>query len=133
MGLNSVCLVGRLTKDPELRSVGDNIAVCQFTLAVDKKKKDSGTNFINCVAWRGLGETISKHVKKGSQLGISGYLDQSSYEKGGVKKSYTQVVVDDIMFLSPKSGSSEPKTPSEEVGLFEQKNQDEISPDMIPF
>ena len=129
MSLNSVNLVGRLTKDPEMRSVGDNIAVCQFTLAVDKRGKDAGASFFDCVAWRGLADTISKYVKKGNLLGVSGSLDQQTWEKDDKKYSKIQVIVSDIQFLTPKSD----KTPSEEVGLFEQKEQDELSPDEIPF
>lgn len=129
MALNSVNLVGRLTKDPEMRSVGDNIAVCQFTLAVDKRGKDAGTSFIDCTAWRGLADTISKYVKKGNLLGVTGSLDQQTWEKDDKKYSKIQVIVNDIQFLTPKSD----KTPSEEVGLYEQKEQDEISPDEIPF
>lgn len=129
MSLNSVNLVGRLTKDPEMRSVGDNIAVCQFTLAVDKRGKDAGASFIDCVAWRGLADTISKYVKKGNLLGVTGSLDQQTWEKDDKKYSKIQVIVSDIQFLTPKSD----KTPSEEAGLFEQKGQDGLSPDEIPF
>lgn len=129
MSLNSVNLVGRLTKDPEMRSVGDNIAVCQFTLAVDKRGKDAGASFIDCAAWRGLADTISKYVKKGNLLGVSGSLDQQTWEKDDKKYSKIQVIVSDIQFLTPKSD----KTPSEEAGLFEQKGQDGLSPDEIPF
>ena len=131
MAINSVSLVGRLVKDPEMKSVGDNIAVCQFTLAVDKRGKDAGTNFIDCTAWKGLAETITKYVKKGNLLGVVGSLDQQSWEKDGKKFTKIQVVVNDIQFLTPKND----KTPSEEAGLFNQKKEEseEIDLSAIPF
>lgn len=116
MALNSVALTGRLVADPITKSAGtDNIAVCQFTLAVDKRGKDAGANFIDCVAWRGTANTISQYVKKGQMLGVVGRLDQSSWEKDGKKYSKIQVVVDDFAFLSSKgenSGSEAQKSAS---------------------
>lgn len=132
MAINSCTLVGRLVKDPIMKSVGDNIAVCQFTLAVDKKKRDTGTNFIDCVAWKGLAETISKYVKKGNLLGVSGSLDQQAWKnKEGNTQTKIQVVVNDAQFLTPKNeNSSEEKTPSEEYNLF---GGEDISSDLVPF
>lgn len=118
MSINNCTLVGRLTKDPEMRSVGDNIPVCQFTLAVDKRKKDSGTNFIDCVAWKGVAETISQYVKKGQLLGVVGSLDQQNWEKDGEKKSKIQVIVSDIQFLTPKSSDGEGPSKQQEIDLL---------------
>lgn len=132
MAINNCTLVGRLVADPIMKSVGDNIAVCQFTLAVDKRGKDAGTNFIDCVAWKGLADTISKYVKKGNLLGVVGSLDQQSWKnKEGNTQTKIQVVVNDIQFLTPKND----KTPSEEVGLFNQKKEEpeEIDLSAIPF
>ena len=134
MALNSVVLSGRLVKDPETRTVGnDNVTVCQFTIAVDKKGKDAGANFIDCTAWRGTGETIAKYFKKGSPIGVSGRLNQETWEKDGKKNSKLGVVVDDFSFLA---GAKEEKTPSEEVGLFEQpakEEKEQIDLSDIPF
>jgi single-strand DNA-binding protein len=134
MALNSVVLSGRLVKDPETRTVGsDGITVCQFTIAVDKKGKDAGANFIDCTAWRGTGETIAKFFKKGSLIGLSGRLNQETWEKDGKKNSKIGVVVDDFSFLS---SVKEEKTPSEEVGLFEEPakaEKEEIDLSDIPF
>lgn len=132
MAVNSVTLVGRLVRDPELKSVGDDIAVCQFSLAVDKRGKDAGTNFFDCVAWKGLANTISQYVKKGNLLGVVGSLDQQSWEKNGEKKTKIQVIVNDIQFLTPKNE----QTPSEQVGLYEKANKpekEEIDLSTIPF
>lgn len=129
MALNNVALTGRLVADPIQKSAGtDNIAVCQFTLAVDKRGKDAGANFIDCVAWRGAASTIAQYVKKGQMLGVVGRLDQSTWEKDGQRHSKIQVIVDDFTFLSPKSengGSETQKSASDE--------SQEISYDQIPF
>lgn len=131
MALNSVNITGRVTKDPEMRSVGDNIAVCQFTVAVDKKGKGKGTNFIDCVAWKGLAETIQKYVKKGTAVGISGHLDQSSWEKDGKKFSKLQVVADDFAFLESKKSESNSDGLTKIFG--EAEKPEEIPLDSIPF
>ena len=139
MAINSVVLTGRLVKDPVLRTVGkDNLSVCQFTIAVDKKGKDAGTNFVDCTAWRGTADTIAKYFEKGSMIGISGRLNQETWEKDGKKNSKLGVLVDDFTFLSSverRSSNEPPKTPSEEVGLFERpsKEDEEIDLSQIPF
>lgn len=113
MALNSVTIVGRLVKDPETRAVGTDMKVCSFTLAVDKKKKDAGANFINCKAWNGLAETIEKYVHKGDQFGVSGYLDQQTWEKDGQKHSALDVVVNDIVFIGGKKDSGANEAPAQ--------------------
>lgn len=135
MSLNSVVLVGRLVKDPETREVGnDKITVCSFSLAVDEKGKDAGASFFDCTAWKGLGETIAKYFKKGSQIGISGRLKQESWEKDGKRQSKVSVVVEDFTFLS--SVKEKETTPSEEVGLYEppvKEKKEEIDISDVPF
>lgn len=116
MALNVSIISGRLTKDPELKSTKSGKNVCSFTVAVDKRGKDAGTNFIDCVAWEGRAETISKYFKKGSPIGITGRLDQQSWEQDGQKRSKLVLIVDDFTFLANKSdndNSSEDSTPVE--------------------
>lgn len=115
MALNSVALSGRLVTDPISKTVGnDNLSVCLFTIAVDKKGKDAGTNFIDCTAWRGTADTIAKYFKKGSMIGISGRLNQETWEKEGKKNSKLGVVVDDFTFLSSVSKKEDKSSSSEE-------------------
>lgn len=129
MSLNSITLTGRLVADPISKSVGtDNIAVCQFTLAVDKQGKDAGTNFFDCVAWRGAANAISTYMTKGQLLGITGRLDQQTWEKDGKKNSKTQVIVDNFTFLSPKSEKNAPETQNSHSDASQQ-----ISIDDLPF
>lgn len=131
MAINSVNLVGRLVQDPTIKTVGNDLQMCQFTLAVDKRGKDKGTNFIDCVAWGKTAETIAQYVKKGNQFGVSGRLDHQVWEKDGQRNSKVSVIVDDFTFI----GGGEKKTPSEEVGLYDQapKDTSEIDLSQIPF
>lgn len=133
MALNITHIQGRLTKDPELKQTKTGKKVCTFTVAVDKRGKDAGTNFLDCVAWEGRGETISKYFKKGSPILITGRLDQQTWEQEGMKRSKIVILVDDFNFLGSKMGES---TPSEQASLYEppvKESKEEISLDQIPF
>lgn len=105
--MNRVILVGRITKDPEIRYTSNDVAVCQFTLAVNRRfKSNDGTeaDFINCVAWRKNAELLGNFVKKGAQIGVEGQIQVRSYEdNGGVKRYVTEVMCDSITFLESKS------------------------------
>jgi single-strand DNA-binding protein len=112
--INAVVLVGRLTKDPEVQHTNSNIAVCKFTLAVNRKyKSDGGENeadFIRCVAWRKSAENMARFVKKGSLLGIEGRIETGSYDdKEGIRRYTTDVITDSVQFLEPKSQNNAPQ------------------------
>lgn len=101
--INTCTLVGRLTKDIDLRSTRDGKSVAQFTLAVDRDKKDSGADFINCIAWGKSAEIIERYVRKGDMLGIIGKIQTRNYEDRTGKKVYvTEVMVDRFQFLERK-------------------------------
>lgn len=104
--MNRVILVGRLTKDPELRKTSSDISVVQFTLAVNRSFSRNGerqADFINCVAWRGLADNLVKYMRKGSQIGVEGSLQTRVYEGStGEKKYATEVICDNIHFLESK-------------------------------
>ena len=108
--INNVVLVGRLTKDPELKYTQGGIASCRFTLAVNRPFKTNGENeadFVNCVAWRKTAENMANHLKKGSLAGIEGRIQTSNFEgKDGNRVFMTEVVADSVQFLEPKSASS---------------------------
>jgi len=109
--MNRIVLIGRLTKDPELRYTQSGVGVASFTLAVDRqfKGKDGQkeTDFINIVAWRGLGENCANYLAKGKLAGVDGRLQIRNYEtKDGQKRTIAEVVADDVQFLSPKSDSA---------------------------
>jgi single-strand DNA-binding protein len=105
--INRVILVGRLTKDPELRYTPSGVAVATFTLAVNRpfknQQNETEADFINIVAWRQLAELCANYLKKGSQTALEGRLQTRSYENKEGKKVYvTEVVADNVQFLSPK-------------------------------
>lgn len=104
--MNRITLIGRLAKDVELRATQTGKSRAVFTLAVSrpyKKDAESNADFIPCVAWEGTAETISKYVKKGHRLAVSGKLETSTYEKDGVNRKLFFVTVEQFEFLEPKS------------------------------
>ena len=109
--INRVILVGRLTKEPELRTTASGINVLSFTLAFDNKNKNAdgsrGSSFINCTAWRNNAEIIAKYCHKGSQLGIDGSLQERKYQRrDGSNASVIEVIVSDVALLGSKGNSS---------------------------
>lgn len=105
--INRVVLVGRLTRDPDLRTTGSGISVVSFTLAVDRQYTNSqgerATDFINCVIWRKAAESFANFTSKGSLVGIDGRLQSRSYDnKDGQRVFVTEVVVDNFSFLESR-------------------------------
>jgi len=108
--MNRVVLVGRLTKDPELRYTNTNIPVVQFTLAVSRsyvsKNGEREADFINCVVWRQQAENLARFMRKGSLIGVDGQLQSRSFDDAnGVRRYVTEVVCESIHFLEPKSAT----------------------------
>jgi single-strand DNA-binding protein len=103
--MNQVILIGRLTKDPELRETNNGKPVASFTLAVDKFGE--GADFINCVVWNKQAENLAKYQKKGGQIGVSGRLQTRDYDdEKGNKRYVTEVVADSIEYLGAKKEES---------------------------
>lgn len=104
--MNKVVLLGRLTKDPELRSTQSGASVCQFSIAVDRKYKSEGqptADFINCVAWRKTAEFICNYFAKGSRIALVGQIQTRTYDDNDGKKVYvTEVIVDEVEFCESK-------------------------------
>lgn len=109
--LNEIILMGRLTRDPELRYTASNTPVASFSLAVDRdfapKGEEKQTDFIDCVAWRQTGEFASKYFQKGSMAAVKGRLQIRDWQdKEGNKRRSAEVVVDNIYFCGKKESSS---------------------------
>ena len=102
--MNKVILIGRLTKDPELRyAAGSGTAVCRFTVAINRQFKKDETDFINCVAFGKTGETIAQYITKGRQIAITGSIRTDSYDaKDGTKRYTTDVIVETFEFVESK-------------------------------
>lgn len=106
--INSTVLVGRLTRDPELKYTGNNIAVASFSLAVNRNFKDANgereTDFINCVIWRQQAENLANWAKKGALIGITGRIQTRSYENQQCQRVYvTEVVAENFQMLESRA------------------------------
>jgi single-strand DNA-binding protein len=106
--MNQVCLMGRLTRDPELRHTQAGLPVASFTLAVDrgfvsKESKERQTDFIDIVAWRGTGEFVSKYFTKGQMAGVTGKLQIRDWsDKDGNKRRNAEIVADNVYFAESR-------------------------------
>ena len=105
--MNNVSLIGRLTKDPDLRYTSSGMAVATFSLAVQRSFRNKEGNyeadFINCVCWNKSGETLANHVKKGQRIGVTGRIQTRNYENEQGNRVYvTEVVVEGFTFLEKK-------------------------------
>lgn len=101
--MNRVQLIGRLTKDPELRYTDKNIAICSFTIAINRINEES--DFIPVKVFNKLAENSFKYLKKGSQVGIVGSIKTSNYEKDGKKIYKTEIIANSVEFLSNNTNS----------------------------
>ncbi len=128
--LNRIILIGRLTRDPEMRTVGEH-PVANFSLAVDRPfanaQGERQADFIDCVAWRKLGETVGHHLTKGRLVAVEGRLQIRSYEaQDGSKRRAAEVVCDAVRFLDKaknSGGEAEPDGGMDDAEL----------PDDLPF
>ncbi len=116
MALNSVTLMGRITKDIELKKVGSDISVCKFSIAVDRQFKDKATgeritDFIDCQAWRGTADFIARYFEKGSMIAVEGSLQNNNWTDKDGNKRYSYIVqVDQAHFCGSKNESAQTDT-----------------------
>lgn len=116
--MNKVILVGNLTRDPEFTTTASGVNVSKFTLAVSRRFQNANgereTDFISVVVWRAQAETCAKYLRKGSKAGVVGSMQTRTYDaQDGTKHYVTEVVADEVEFLTPKSeGESEPPRPA---------------------
>ncbi len=112
--MNKVILVGRLTRDPELRNTPSGIACCTFTVACDRRYADQSGNrqadFLNCVAWRERAEFVAKYFAKGRRIGLEGSIQTRSYEKDGQNRTATEILVDSVEFVENKPQQPQPES-----------------------
>lgn len=106
--MNKVELVGRLTKNPEIRLTANQTQFCQFTVAVDRKFKDANgqrqADFISCLAWKNTAVFIQKYFHKGNKIGVVGSIQTRSYDdQNGQKKFVTEVIVDEVEFVESQN------------------------------
>lgn len=131
--INRVVLVGRLTRDPELRRTQNGTAVTSFTLAIDNRLKDENgnktTSFIPCVVWNQQAENFVRFIHKGSLVGIEGRLNQRTYQnKEGNNVQVIEVMCDSVQYLDPKKQEE-----SSNQSTKNKTNNIDVSSDDLPF
>lgn len=136
--MNKVILMGRLTRDPELRYTNSQVATCSFSVAVDRRyKSQDGTtqaDFINCVAWRNTAEFISKYFAKGARILVTGSIQTRTYDdKEGQRRYVTEVVVDEAEFCESKrndggafGGAAQGGAPAAQEGYYPIDDDDSV-------
>jgi single-strand DNA-binding protein len=110
--MNKVILIGNLTRDPELASTPSGTSVCHFSIAVSRDYANADgnreTDFFNVNVWRERGENCHKYLKKGNKVAVVGSLQNRSYEdKDGVKRTITEIVANEVEFLTPKQANED--------------------------
>ena len=150
--MNKVILIGRLTRDPELRTTPSGVATTSFTVAVDRNFVNQQTgqreaDFINCVAWRKQAENISRYCFKGTQVAVEGRIQTRNYDApDGTKRYVTEVICDNVTFLGSKNSNnrddssniSEPLSDIETTNIDEDPyanmgNEVALTDDDLPF
>lgn len=109
--MNKVQLIGNIVRDPELTTTGNGVSVCKFTIAVNRTFKnangETATDFLNIVAWRGLADNCANYLKKGSKVAVVGSIQVRTWEKDGEKRYATDIVADEVEFLSRAQNDGE--------------------------
>jgi single-strand DNA-binding protein len=137
--INNVVLVGRLTRDPELRYTPSNVAVATFSLAVNRNFKnqagDYEADFISCIMWRQQAENFANWLKKGALVGITGRIQTRSYDNQQGQRVYvTEVVAESFQILEKKDNSANNASMENQIPpSFEKTNPMDISDDDLPF
>jgi single-strand DNA-binding protein len=130
--MNKVILIGNLAKDPEKSVTSGGISVCKFDIAVQRRFENTNgekeTDFFKIIAWRGLADNCGKYLSKGKKAAVVGSLQTRTYDdKGGVKRYVTEIVADEVEFLSPKQEQGEMPQSKAEASLKP------VTDDDLPF
>lgn len=135
--INNVVLVGRLTKDPELKVTGSNIHFVNFTIAVNRAFADQDgerqADFINCIVWRKQAENLARYMRQGSLIGIEGRIQTRSYETEQGMRYITEVVCNSIQFLENKSNNDSSNVSNNTQEEFYETSKKLVTEDDLPF
>ena len=126
--MNKSILIGRLTRDPEVRGEGDHKSA-RFTLAVDRRNKEKEADFVSCIAWDKTAELMAKYLAKGSKIGVVGRIQTGSYDGQNGKVYTTDIVVDDLEFLESKKTEEKPQDQGDGFALI----PDDVADYDLPF
>jgi single-strand DNA-binding protein len=145
--INRCVLVGRLTKDPELKYTPNGVAVATFTLAVNRQfanqQGEREADFLNIVVWRKLAENVANFLKKGSLAGVDGRIQVRTYDQDGKRQYFTEIIADSVQFLEPKNSKDNYQPPMDSPPVSKSNSKDgdpfngpgqiDISDDDLPF
>lgn len=136
--MNKVILVGNLTRDPELTETPTGVSVCRFAIAVSRDYANSDgtreTDFFNITVWRGRAENCGKYLKKGNKVAIVGSLQTRSYEdKDGIKRNVTDVIANEVEFLTPRNAQGEDSDTTVVSSRRERPQLEAIDDNQLPF
>lgn len=136
--MNKVILVGNLTRDPELSETPSGIAVCRFSIAVSRDYSNADgnreTDFFNITVWRGRAENCGKYLKKGNKVAVVGRLQNRSYDdKDGNKRYVTDIIADEVEFLTPRGAAEGSEDMDSVSSRREQPRLEAIDDNQLPF
>jgi len=141
--INRVVLVGRITKDPELKSTQSNVNFVNFTLAVNRQFADQSgerqADFIQCIVWRRQAENLAQYIRKGALLGVEGRIQTRTYEVDGVTRYVTEIVCDSVQFLETRGDGSntddyaQPEPSSKDSDEFYETSKQLAAEEDLPF
>lgn len=136
--MNKVILIGNLTRDPELSQTNSGISVCRISIAVSRRYASPDgsreTDFFNVTAWRAIAENCAKYLKKGSKIAVVGSIQNRSYEaQDGSKRFTTDIMADEIEFLSTKSEGEVGAVPTSNESNAQVADLQPIDDDSLPF
>ena len=129
MSLNIITIMGRLARDPEIRTTQSGVSVCNFTVAVDRDYKNGDekvTDWIDCVAWRGTAEFVQKYMSKGRMVVVSGSLQSRKWQdKEGNNRTSWEVQAQNVYFADSKKDGNGQSAPSAPTGTYEDLGKDD--------
>lgn len=128
--MNKCFLVGNLTRDPELSTVGNGISVCKFSIAINRTFANANgekeVDYLNIVTWRGQAENCGKYLTKGSKVAVCGNIQTRTYEVDGQKRYATDIVADEVEFLSSRSGDNADEGQKKQTTELKSTNNEDL-------
>lgn len=132
--MNRIQIIGRLTANPEIKSTGNSMQVCSFTVAVSRRFNREETDFFPVKVWNDLAVNCNKYLEKGSQVGVSGPVKLDNYEdKNGIKKLAVSIQADEVEFLSMKSSEEKQETSKKSKPDVNVSHLQEVDDTDMPF
>ena len=132
--MNKAIMIGNLTKDPDVRTTPSGVNVCSFSIAVNRRRANADgekvTDFFNIIAWRSLADNCGKYLAKGRKVCVVGEIQNRSYEKDGAKKYITEIIAEDVEFLTPKSKDD---AQPDAAAHIDTSGFEEVEDEQLPF